>query len=48
MQLGRWKVWPFLATDPKKTGIVYAEPFSKTSQCDVEGEDAVNIKMGRG
>jgi len=36
LQLGRRRIWLFLAADPLRRGIVYTEPFSGRSQWDVE------------
>jgi transposase-like protein len=36
LQLGSRRIWLFLATDPERKMIVYAEPYAGRSQWDVE------------
>jgi transposase-like protein len=36
LQLGSRRIWLFLATDPERRAIVYAEPYAGRSQWDVE------------
>jgi putative transposase len=36
LQLGSQRIWLFLATDPERRAIVYAEPYAGRSQWDVE------------
>jgi transposase-like protein len=36
LQLGSRQIWLFLATDPRRRAIVYAEPYPTRSQGDVE------------